>query len=115
MVSSCLSTVSAPLGSAVALLCSAVDVAFALMCSACAFKPLHCWRGVCYSAKASALDFAISLSTITSINSAPFLPERAAISNIMKNSLIARKIVPNMVNIGSYSVVVGISQSIPER
>lgn len=93
-------TVSAPLCSAFALVCSAVDVAFAfaLMCSACAFKPLHFWRGTDYSVKASALVLAISLSIITSQSSAPFLPERQKISNIMKNSLSPRNRVPNAVN-----------------
>lgn len=84
-------TVSAPLCSAVALVCSAVDVAFALMCSACAFKPLHFWRGTDYSVKASALVLAISLSTMTSQRSAPLRKVRQAISSAANSSLAARK------------------------
>lgn len=98
MVSSCLSTVSAPLGSAFALLCSAVDVAFALMCSACAFKPLHCWRDYGYSERAAALAAAISLSTRVSPYSQPLRTVRAPTSSAVKSSLKALNIVASHVN-----------------
>lgn len=87
MLSSCLSTVSAPLGSACAL-----------VCSACAFKPLHCWRGVGYSERAAALAAAISLSTRVSPYSQPLRTVRAPTSSAVKSSLKALNIVASHVN-----------------